>query len=964
MACRCALTRPLVVASAILGFCGASAAGGPLPRLAVSLPAAVSPEDAARTLQACGSPDVLVLLPPVSGAVGGSEEAAGAPDAPRGALPTGVRFYARLLVNISDVTLTGRDREGLIERQAGDLIGRLALTRPGVTGLVLEPRSAGAPAEVLQFALETLAIKARGARPGLEITLVLDQDLAAGGPGKILAYVDSVVAEVGQSVPEAQGKPLILRTAGLTSGAAGWLDALMAGNAARAEMLWVQTEDLGALRRLCASVLFVSRSLGGEFEMTVPERAPLAVMVGGHPASPAVAFVSSRSADVAVLLKAGGSRQAPTPLSLAAAGEKTPQVTCFDAVDGRVLDARTAAGQAPGCRGDAEYVLFRARTAASGDRVFESVNVTARAGLRVEEIIARWQAAREAERQALDNYSAPCFLSLHFEITALTTSFDVALELQQFVDRTGVQDWVQTAFRVNGVKLRKGQEFPLPQIEPDKIVTKPLDLRLDEKYVYELLGIETVRNRMCYVVGIKPAMASADLYSGKIWIDGVDFTQVRLRLEQRDGKNNVASHVETQEFEPIKDAQGRAFTLVRSIYAEDSVNLAGRSITVEKRYRFGNYAINSADFGARLASARASDDPMFRDTEAGLRALRKKGTERVVEPEVGKRVFALVGGVLYNGSYSFPIPLAGVSWVDFDWHKTGTQLSAFFAGPIFVANLSRQVNKNLRWGVDLSLIALPSTFYEYADNQEVKAKEVRNFEQYGGGLLNWQATPELDLSTQAELYYDTYQATSYTDPRYRLPASGVTFDLYGEAKYVRKSFSAIATIDQAHRFGWREFGYPDSPDPLLPDWTRYSVEVSQHVFVGKLTRGGISAGYFGGRDLDRFSEYSPQFFSRPTLHGIPTGVDSFDEVTSLSGYYGFNVADLAKLEGYYTHAWTRNRFEGDALRQFDGLDYSIGVAGPFGTFVQGSISFAIRGNLERYNSRWGTYLVFLKPLKK
>jgi len=32
--------------------------------------------------------------------------------------------------------------------------------------------------------------------------------------------------------------------------------------------------------------------------------------------------------------------------------------------------------------------------------------------------------------------------------------------------------------------------------------------------------------------------------------------------------------------------------------------------------------------------------------------------------------------------------------------------------------------------------------------------------------------------------------------------------------------------------------------------------------------------------------------------------------------------------------------------------------------MQGSVSFTIRGNLERYASRWGTYLVFLKPIKK
>ena len=149
------------------------------------------------------------------------------------------------------------------------------------------------------------------------------------------------------------------------------------------------------------------------------------------------------------------------------------------------------------------------------------------------------------------------------------------------------------------------------------MVTKPLELRIDEQYIYELLGTDTVDGRVCYVVGIRPEGASESLYSGKIWIDGVDFRQVRLLLEQRDGKNNVAAHVETQTYSRVKDLRGREFTLISAIDAEDQVNIAGRSVTLEKRYRFGAYRVNTDDFPARLAAARASNDPMFRGHGGG-----------------------------------------------------------------------------------------------------------------------------------------------------------------------------------------------------------------------------------------------------------------------------------------------------------------------------------------------------------
>ena len=186
---------------------------------------------------------------------------------------------------------------------------------------------------------------------------------------------------------------------------------------------------------------------------------------------------------------------------------------------------------------------------------------------------------------------------------------------------------------------------------------------------------------------------------------------------------------------------------------------------------------------------------------------------------------------------------------------------------------------------------------------------------------------------------------------------------YGEAKYAKKGFSAMgaARVWHASRLARiRVSGRPDRAGPGQLDALLHRVS---QTCTRAAARGGISAGYFGGRNLDRFSRYTPSFFERPAINGLPSGVGAYDEITTLGGYYGFNVLDLAKLQGAYTHAWTRNESEGNALKPFDGLNFSLGVAGPFGTFVQGSINVALRGELERYNSRWGIYLVVLKPWK-
>jgi len=186
-------TRCMVgwVVSAFLALAipAAAATAGPLPLIAVSLPAGVSPAEIVRAVQACGSQEVLVVLPPVSARIGGASEA------PRGVetavLQAGpspatdrtpvrlARAYLHLRVEVGDISATGRQREVLVERQVADIVWALALDAQPVAGLVVEPIGAAASNDLLQFALATLIIKARAAKPNLEVALVLPE--AAGG---------------------------------------------------------------------------------------------------------------------------------------------------------------------------------------------------------------------------------------------------------------------------------------------------------------------------------------------------------------------------------------------------------------------------------------------------------------------------------------------------------------------------------------------------------------------------------------------------------------------------------------------------------------------------------------------------------------------------------------------------------------------------------------------------------------
>jgi hypothetical protein len=53
------------------------------------------------------------------------------------------------------------------------------------------------------------------------------------------------------------------------------------------------------------------------------------------------------------------------------------------------------------------------------------------------------------------------------------------MQLKQFLNRAGPMEFAQKELYVNGVKFGKNHEFPLPQIEPEKVLTQPLDLKTE-----------------------------------------------------------------------------------------------------------------------------------------------------------------------------------------------------------------------------------------------------------------------------------------------------------------------------------------------------------------------------------------------------------------------------------------------------------------------------------------------------
>src|SRR5437667_206081 len=98
-----------------------------------------------------------------------------------------------------------------------------------------------------------------------------------------------------------------------------------------------------------------------------------------------------------------------------------------------------------------------------------------------------------------------------------------------FFRRGEAADWEWDQFYVNGVKW-KGKTLPkLPLLQPDKVTTLPLDIRLTEDYEYVLRGEGRVAARRAYQITFSPRSTVGDraIYRGTVWIDAETFALLR-----------------------------------------------------------------------------------------------------------------------------------------------------------------------------------------------------------------------------------------------------------------------------------------------------------------------------------------------------------------------------------------------------------------------------------------------------
>jgi hypothetical protein len=579
------------------------------------------------------------------------------------------------------------------------------------------------------------------------------------------------------------------------------------------------------------------------------------------------------------------------------------------------------------------------------------ISVTGEYKLSAAEIVARTRAWQATQRSKLKMYTATMTTSMRLRIGNLKETFDLTIKGPVFARRGFPYDWVWREFWVNGV-LWKSKKVPkIPLLQPEKVNILPLDIYLTEDYSYTLEGRARIGDDLVYIIDFKPREAdeAAALYRGRIWIDSEDFAIHKEHLIQLHLKGEVLSNVETRWYRPLLGAPD--IRLPVEVAGQQVFSTAGRISNVERKVLISDITVNPPDFESQQARAYGSDFQMVRDTDQGLRYLIKNKKTGQLEVEwAAKRsqLFGVIGG-FYDSSFSYPIPILGIDYMNFNLGGKGRQLNVLFGGTMVTANYSDPSFLGIRMdlGANLVAVAFPFSNRVYRDGVELEPQRLKRWP------LRFQINAGFPLGTYFKyssflfMEYHHFARAKTTGEDFVVPRSSLILGWRSRLTANYKGFRLALWGEIARRNRWSFWGEPGNTqfDPGQVSFQRWRVTLSKDFFFSAFRRLSTTAGYFDGLRLDRFSAYKFGFFNELNVHGFMSGAVQATRALAFNLSYGYSVGEVFRLEAFYDSIWVSNRFTGLNNRYFSGtaLAGTMNVPG-LNAILRFEVGMPVKGN--------------------
>ncbi len=606
-------------------------------------------------------------------------------------------------------------------------------------------------------------------------------------------------------------------------------------------------------------------------------------------------------------------------------------------------------------------VLFRA---ARGGVALpgEALQVREARALTAEEIIARYQEVQRAQDDRLERWIARGRVDFHFRLAQAGSTVDVSIESRYFWQRGDALEWEQLGYLVNGNRV-SWKRFPeLPLIQPEKVVTLPLDLTLDRTYVYRLVGEETVGERAAYVLAFAPARprAGESLYEGRVWIDRERFVRLKASVVQTNLEAPVLSNEEVDLYRPVRGPDGAEYWMLAEIRGQQIWNAGGRNFVVLREVGFAEYEINPPPdaFDAQRREAYASRHLMLRDTEAGYRYLvRTPEGGRAVKEAMDTSQWFAAAGLFKDSSLDSVVPLGGVNYFDYNLFQRNIQLNIFFAGVLAFVNATKPDlwHRRADWTLEATGFALRRDDKVFLGGEEQLPERIEFRSQHLAARFGVPLGDFLKLTLiggwEILDYADDEEAAAAREARrddpanpqdlsFVLPPDHTQRSAALQLEYNRRGYNLTLAASRSHRSRWAPWGLFDNaaqafvdPEPLADRFSRWGLSAFKEWYLPRFQKIRGELNLLAGSDLDRFSRYRFSFFGDTRLSGFSgTGV-RFDRGAIARAGYAFNLFDVVRFDVVLERALVEDARSAAGRQAFTGLGLSGNFVAPWKTVV-------------------------------
>ncbi|MDQ6891868.1 MAG: hypothetical protein M3167_04225 [Acidobacteriota bacterium] len=820
----------------------------------------------------------------------------------------------------------------LSDTALSELASRLARFSKFGFALLDLSASEGAP-ERIPFAVKRLSSAVRAVTPDARVGLDLGSRPA--GEEDLSPYADALVlrAEAAAVPPQSgasaaiTGRWILLRAAASGSGASDVIRALEGvrrdslGSVSLAARESAAADEPGR-RQLERMQAYLTADVS-------PDPTPTTVSVGPESYSALRFFEAKRFTPIVFLHESPLAR-----LELADGTYASASVENLGSGARREFDLKGAKSLALDASKSAFAVVLHPTARPGGES--RAVEVGAVRGLTAEEIVARERAWETGQREKVESFVGQMKASLRFRVAEVNETFDLTILGPFFSKRGEPSDWEWDEFYLNGVKW-KGKTLPsLPILQPEKVTTLPLEIRLTEEYTYELHAEAAIAGRRAYHVAFNPksSVGAKPVYRGSVWIDKETFALLRRDSVQLNLKGETLSNVQSEFYRPVPGHSDVLLPL--EIKGQQVFSTAGRTTAIERDVVLQNVQLNPPDFAERRAKAYASPAQMIRDTDVGMRYLIPDPAvpgARIVQTTVSRKsTFGILGG-FYDKSLDYPIPLIGVQHFNFDLFGKGKQLSVFFGGALLTTNYTDPGIGGTRLDLGLDLFGSAVAFGDvaYRNGHEVSGQKIKHLPAIAQLNLGHPLGPYLKASLGIFAKYDNYQRDKNTAATFITPVDAITSGVDLKLIANLSGFNATVAASYFNRSRWELWGDPSDLEykPSQKDYIRWEASLSKDQYFSGFRKLHAKIGYVDGSDLDRFSKYEFGSFSPHPMHGFQSGSLRTQRAWVANLSYGLNIEDIIRFEGFYDQALLTDSVSGFKNTYFSGAGLLASLNGPW-----------------------------------